>query len=66
MVLSELLPPNNMCENFSKNYMDGLDPDTSLFISLVMDSSSVIAIASKARDTHHIQRQVRFVQSKFL
>jgi transposase InsO family protein len=49
--------------------LHGLDPDTSLSIPLVMDSSSAIAIASKSRDTRHtrhIQRRVHFVRFEFL
>ena len=49
--------------------LHGLDPDTSLSIPLIMDSSSAIAIASKSRDTRHtrhIQRCVHFVRFEFL
>jgi hypothetical protein len=49
--------------------LHGLDPDTSSSIPLVMNSSSVIAIASKSRDTRHtrhIQRRVHFVRFEFL
>jgi hypothetical protein len=45
--------------------LHGLLPDTQLFIPLVMDSSSAIAIASKscdARHARHIQRRIHFAR----